>query len=193
MIINEIGERKIGTDLRRLIAEVAEQADYADYPLNIVHGANTWPDHDTLRCADFMIDHLPRNDETPAGNWIVDYLLRNRNRLGVYFLIWNRRVIRSYDKPRIPAFTWATYTGSNPHTDHVHLQVVSGYKYRPPGELYTVRAVALNARDKPNGNIVTARPRGFTIRVVSKQRAAGRTWAEGSSGLWYAADYLQRK
>jgi len=37
-------------------------------------------------------------------------------RLGIQYLIWNRRIWRAYDAES----GWQVYTGSNPHTDHVH-------------------------------------------------------------------------
>lgn len=41
-------------------------------------------------------------------------------RLGVMYLIYNRRIWRSYDRPGIPR-GWAAYGGASPHVDHVHL------------------------------------------------------------------------
>jgi hypothetical protein len=40
-------------------------------------------------------------------------------RLGVMYVIWNRRMWRAYD----PSRGWAPYTGSVPHTDHIHLSL----------------------------------------------------------------------
>lgn len=37
-------------------------------------------------------------------------------RLGIQYMIWNRRMWRAYDADA----GWQPYTGSNPHTDHVH-------------------------------------------------------------------------
>jgi peptidoglycan hydrolase-like protein with peptidoglycan-binding domain len=37
-------------------------------------------------------------------------------RLGIMYIIWNRKVWRAY----APERGWATYTGSSPHTDHIH-------------------------------------------------------------------------
>lgn len=43
----------------------------------------------------------------------------------ILYVIWNRSIARSYAKPGIPAWTWAKYTGPDPHTNHVHLSVVA--------------------------------------------------------------------
>ena len=40
-------------------------------------------------------------------------------RLGVMYIIWNKRMWRAYD----PARGWAPYTGSVPHTDHIHISL----------------------------------------------------------------------
>jgi peptidoglycan hydrolase-like protein with peptidoglycan-binding domain len=37
-------------------------------------------------------------------------------RFGIMYIIYNKKMWRAYD----PARGWATYTGSNPHTDHIH-------------------------------------------------------------------------
>ncbi|MCB9640403.1 MAG: hypothetical protein H6727_16015 [Myxococcales bacterium] len=38
-------------------------------------------------------------------------------RLGIMYMIWNKKIWRAYRSPD----SWSTYTGSNPHTDHVHI------------------------------------------------------------------------
>ncbi len=37
-------------------------------------------------------------------------------RLGIMYMVWNKQIWRSYRSPD----AWSAYTGSNPHTDHVH-------------------------------------------------------------------------
>jgi peptidoglycan hydrolase-like protein with peptidoglycan-binding domain len=37
-------------------------------------------------------------------------------RFGIMYIIWNKKMWRAYD----PGRGWAAYTGSSPHTDHVH-------------------------------------------------------------------------
>lgn len=43
----------------------------------------------------------------------------------VAYLIFNHFMLRSYDKPGIPAWTWAEYTGEMPHDHHFHISVVA--------------------------------------------------------------------
>ncbi len=40
-------------------------------------------------------------------------------RIGIMYIIWNRRMFRMYDVDR----GWAAYSGSSPHTDHVHFSL----------------------------------------------------------------------
>jgi hypothetical protein len=43
------------------------------------------------------------------------------------YVIFNRRMFSSYPKPGVaPAWAWRPYTGTNPHTHHLHISVVSG-------------------------------------------------------------------
>jgi len=57
---------------------------------------------------------------------IVDALVASRDKR-IKYIIWNGRIICSYDYWRngklIKAWTWATYNGSNPHTKHFHISV----------------------------------------------------------------------
>jgi len=68
------------------------------------------------------------------GEELVDYLLRpdelgrpfaNARRLGVQYLIHNRRMWRAYEWPPLglPAGAWSAYHGPSPHTDHVHISL----------------------------------------------------------------------
>ena len=40
-------------------------------------------------------------------------------RIGIMYMIWNHRMFRMYDTDR----GWAPYSGSSPHTDHVHISL----------------------------------------------------------------------
>lgn len=63
-------------------------------------------DHPLGLALDFM---------TRAGQPLADFAVSNAQRLGVTYVIWNRRIWN-------PTQGWKPYTGtSNPHTDHVHV------------------------------------------------------------------------
>jgi len=70
----------------------------------------------------FDITHDPAHGVD--GNGIAEALATHRDPR-ISYVIWNRRMLRSYPKPGIPAWTWAPYTGADPHTNHVHLSVVA--------------------------------------------------------------------
>ena len=53
---------------------------------------------------------------------IVAQLVRRRDPR-IKYIIWNRQMWRSYDKPSVPAWTATPYTGPNGHTHHAHISV----------------------------------------------------------------------
>ena len=80
------------------------------------------------------------SDHNPANGWVTALDLTHapesgfdahaRARLVVArhdrrlkYAISNGQIARSYDKPGIRAWTWAPYTGSNPHRFHAHFSV----------------------------------------------------------------------
>jgi hypothetical protein len=69
----------------------------------------------------FDITHDPAHG--CDGNRLAAQLVTSRDSR-ILYVIWNRRIARSYPKPGIPAWSWAAYTGPDPHTNHVHLSVV---------------------------------------------------------------------
>ncbi len=54
------------------------------------------------------------------GDMIADWLLANADALDVQLLIWRRRIWRSGQA------NVRVYTGPNPHTDHIHVEVLEG-------------------------------------------------------------------
>lgn len=82
------------------------------------HSQNPGSDHETGEAWDLTHD--------PASGCDVYKLfagLTSRKDLRVKYLILNRQMLRSYDKSGIPAWTWAPYSGSNPHTKHGHCSI----------------------------------------------------------------------
>jgi hypothetical protein len=68
--------------------------------------SDPYPDHPGGKALDLM---------TYDGGPLAEYAAANADALGVDYIIWNRR---SWNSKRR---AWAPYTGSNPHTDHVHI------------------------------------------------------------------------
>jgi hypothetical protein len=92
-----------------------------------------FPDHNNDRCTDFMITiaSLTRDQQVKLGNAIAAYLIRNADRIGLNWLVWNRRIYRHQNTNR--GHGWDDYTGPKPHTDHVHMEV-DDRTYKPPPE-----------------------------------------------------------
>ncbi len=83
-------------------------------------------EHKEGRALDISFDADSRADKAKAENFLGWLLATDSagnkhamaRRLGVMYIVWNRRMWRSYR----PADGWQPYTGtSNPHTDHIHL------------------------------------------------------------------------
>ncbi|NYT95238.1 hypothetical protein HW126_15740 [Salinispora sp. H7-4] len=56
------------------------------------------------------------NDMRIYGNNLTAFLVRNADRLGIYYVIWNRQIW-------FPATGWKSYSGPSNHTDHVHVSL----------------------------------------------------------------------
>lgn len=74
--------------------------------------SDPFPDHPAGLALDFMIDDMPNGQA--IGEEIAKILIQYAANFRVKYIIWNRR---SWNPQR---GTWVAYTGSNPHTDHVH-------------------------------------------------------------------------
>lgn len=57
---------------------------------------------------------------TTSGDSLANYARENAQRLGVNYVIWNRKIW----SPARDREGWRPYTLSNPHTDHVHISFV---------------------------------------------------------------------
>jgi hypothetical protein len=74
------------------------------------------------------------------GDQVAHYALTNRARLNIDrdggYIIWNRRIASAkrvvIDGKTYAPWTWRPYTGSNPHTDHVHISFATTGAYKPP-------------------------------------------------------------
>lgn len=58
------------------------------------------------------------NDDTfKYGNDLMAFLVRNADRLGILYVIWNRKIW-------FPTRGWGPYRGPSAHTDHVHVSML---------------------------------------------------------------------
>lgn len=63
--------------------------------------------------------HVQHVNETMTWLMATDkngHKYANLRRLGIMYLIWNKRIFKAYDA----SAGWQPYSGSSPHTDHVH-------------------------------------------------------------------------
>ena len=56
-------------------------------------------------------------DTREYGNNLMAFLVRNADRLGILYVIWNRQIW-------FPASGWRSYSGPSAHTDHVHVSML---------------------------------------------------------------------
>lgn len=192
---------RITSATRSKAEEIVKIAESEGYKLSRIWGIGTsGNEHPTGRALDFMI--TGKGLGKAAGDFIADYLWRNRSRLGVKWIIWYRR-IRS-TSPGKPS-TWTTYRGSNPHTDHVHVFFGTAAYVPPPAaspgaggskiEWWHVNPDKVsswlwglkggkrqNIKARPNRNIAIA-------RWVTDDR---RTWGVTDHDNWFAKSYLKK-
>lgn len=92
-------------------------------------------DHKRGLALDFMTYELGGGVNSPGprrdwiGHSIAKYVIANRVRLNVSYVIWNRRIASAASNP---PWSWRAYTGSNPHIDHVHVSFEPTGIYQPP-------------------------------------------------------------
>ncbi|WP_298804249.1 hypothetical protein [uncultured Pseudokineococcus sp.] len=82
-------------------------------------------EHYEGRAYDWMLDASDPEDAAKASDfltWLIGpdakgVAAGNARRLGVMYVIWDRRIWGSYNG------VWKSYTGASPHTDHIHISL----------------------------------------------------------------------
>lgn len=129
---------------------------------------------------------------------IFDQIIERRDRR-VKYLIHEGRICRSYDKPGIPAWTWAPYDGDNAHTVHGHISVVTDpalYDSTRPWGIHlptrgTVNITAFHqAKTRDERRKAAAR---VALHGSRKARTAARAWLKADTALRKAAAALLRE
>ncbi|MGK5680450.1 coiled-coil domain-containing protein [Actinoplanes sp. URMC 104] len=69
----------------------------------------------SLQDKGFAVAH--NEDMRRYGNNLMAFLVRNADRLGIYYVIWYKQIW-------FPASGWKTYHGPSAHTDHVHVSLL---------------------------------------------------------------------
>lgn len=73
------------------------------------------------------LDHDPAGAgtaDTLDAHKLADVLVASRDPR-IKYVISRGRIARSYAKAGVKPYTWAKYTGEDPHTSHIHVSVVS--------------------------------------------------------------------
>lgn len=122
---------KLGKITSATKSRADELWDYAaskGYELTRLWGIGTsGSEHPTGRALDLMI--TGEGLGKVVGNLLASYLWKNRKRLAVKWIIWDRH-IRSTSPGK--SGQWERYYGSNPHTDHVHVFFGTAAYVAPP-------------------------------------------------------------
>ncbi|MCB1003435.1 MAG: VCBS repeat-containing protein [Acidimicrobiales bacterium] len=109
---------------RRLV-----QSNYGGGSLGVVRacGVGGTSEHKEGRAWDWAMNANSARDRATVQS-LIDFLFTtdnncntfaNARRLGIMYIIWNRRMFRMYDTDR----GWSSYSGPSPHTDHVHFSL----------------------------------------------------------------------
>lgn len=104
---------------RRSVASDGSIGDTAHASRDSDH--NPWcgaPADPTVTALD--ITHDP--DGGPDMNELAEVLRESRDPR-IKYVIWNDRMFSSYPTSSTPAWTWRSYSGTNPHTKHMHVSV----------------------------------------------------------------------
>lgn len=136
-IVTEIG--KVKPWVRPVVNEIANRFG----PLYFVYGYSPTGsgEHPKGRALDFSVLEYGNGEKDPGpartklGISISNYIWENRERLNVYYIIWNRRIIST--NPTGYAYNkWVFYpeSASQPHTDHVHVSFNVDGSYTPPDD-----------------------------------------------------------
>lgn len=129
-VVTELGP--VQSHVRPVAEEIASR--WALYFIWGAPGRGTG-DHALGLALDFMtyeygagVDH-PGRRRDDIGHAIAAYVLANRVRLNVTYLIWMRKIASAASNP---PWSWREYDGDNPHVDHVHVSFAEDGPYQPP-------------------------------------------------------------
>lgn len=148
---------------------VLDAAKKANHEVIRVYGYNPSPDsdHRFRQCVDFM-----HYGDTEIRDWLEQYLIKEADTLGVMGMISNRRCVgfpsqeqNAADREVFwngPEGVWRSYSGSNPHTDHVHVQFNTN-KIMSDTRNVTLYVIKPVHEYDANGNVLRTRPVGTKL------------------------------
>jgi hypothetical protein len=156
----------------------------------------TSSEHYDGRALDFMLNAADPNDRAIADaflGWLLatdaqGNRYANARRLGVMYLIWNTKMWRAY---RADA-GWLAYTGSVPHTDHIHISL-SWAGARQQTSFYGSALAPLDVYTTPGVFTVNGRQWSTTCAAYGAdgaKRCVANVWATVVS--WENRTYVMR-
>ncbi|GMA38962.1 peptidoglycan-binding domain-containing protein [Mobilicoccus caccae] len=126
-------------------------------------------EHHEGRAVDWMLDAANPAHAAVADAFLTQLVAADgamARRLGIQYVIWNRKTWRAY----APERGWTPYTGASPHTDHIHISLTwDGAMART--SWWTGRAVT--TRDVGTCRVYAGQPAPLYTGVRTKSCAGG--------------------
>lgn len=142
-----------------------------------IGGTSTKSDHAYGLALDFM----------GAKQDVADHLVKNADRLGVDYVIYNSRI---WSAERADE-GWRPYNGASPHTDHVHASFLAeGANWMTPEEMGTAPRSSRSTTRRPSrstgssgfrSRVTTSYTPPTPSRAVRKRRSTGHRPATGAA------------
>lgn len=121
--LNTLGRVKPKTLARA--REVLSGVEAAGHRINTIWGMGSSSEHATGNALDFMCTRA-------AGDWIADYLWKNRDRMGVKWIIWRQRIISTARSRE--GWRWMADRGNSTQNHYDHVHVLFSDTYSPPAQ-----------------------------------------------------------
>ncbi|MBI1946091.1 MAG: hypothetical protein HYS27_10365 [Deltaproteobacteria bacterium] len=101
-----------------LLGYFPQIASVGIYNCRVIAGTNSMSLHGVGRALDIMIPTVGGDADNDLGDPIAAWLIENAAAIGMQTIIWDHSIWRVTYDPRIHE-----YTGSNPHVDHLHVEI----------------------------------------------------------------------
>lgn len=126
------------------------------------------------------ITHDPKNN---VDTWAIAEHMRQQRDPRIKYVISNKRIFSSTTSP----WVWRTYTGSNPHSSHIHISVNSGkhhYDATHDWKLFSAGTMQPNPEAPPLDRPILCKgpPWQHTDHVKNVQRLLGLALVDGKFG-----------
>jgi hypothetical protein len=116
---------KVQAATKSISKEIYDEAKKAGHEIWYMWGMGSSSEHATGRALDFMV----RNEA--AGDWIRNYIWKNRQRLRLQHVIWEQHITSTVTQPGVRRKMADRGSVTENHMDHVHVLFFSG-SYKKP-------------------------------------------------------------